>query len=436
MNALYKNLHNEEQRQQLIPLFEKNITRTIEAGKDYIPVTGKIIDAEDVLMGIEATMDAWLTAGRFSAKFEKDFAAYMGARYAFLVNSGSSANLLAFYTLTSPKLGDRALKPGDEVITVACGFPTTINPIIQAGCVPVFVDINTTLNIDTKNLDAAVTPKTKAVMIAHTLGNPFNMEEIRALCDRHNLWLIEDCCDALGATWRNKYVGTFGDLATLSFFPAHHITMGEGGAVIINNTKLTRAVESTRDWGRDCWCEPGRDNTCKRRFEQQHGDLPYGYDHKYVFTHLGYNLKITEMQAACGLAQLEQLDKFIARRRENYGYLRERLVDHEEFWLPTVYPDAHPSWFGFPITLSGDAKFQRRDIEYWLNDHKIGTRLIFAGNVTKQPYMEGKQYRIHGDLEYTDYVMENTFWVGVQPALTREMLTYVADTIERFLEER
>jgi len=409
---------------------------TFTPGKTFIPASGQVVGAREKELMHEAVEKGWLTAGPMNRQFEDTLCQWIGAKAVRTVNSGSSANLVAFMSLTSPHLGNRRLCPGDEVITVACGFPTTINPIIQAGCVPVFVDINTTLNIDTKNLDAAVTPKTKAVMIAHTLGNPFNMEEIRALCDKHNLWLIEDCCDALGATWRNQYVGTFGDLATLSFFPAHHITMGEGGAVIINNTKLTRAVESTRDWGRDCWCEPGRDNTCKRRFDQQHGDLPYGYDHKYVFTHLGYNLKITEMQAACGLAQLEQLDNFIARRRENYGYLRERLVDHEEFWLPTIYPDAHPSWFGFPITLSSEAKFQRRDIEYWLNEHNIGTRLIFAGNVTKQPYMEGKQYRIHGDLEHTDYVMENTFWVGVQPALTREMLTYVADTIERFLEER
>ncbi len=415
----------------MIPVIDKFMP-----GDSFIPASGQVVGAREKELMHEAVERGWLTAGPMNRQFEDTLCQWIGAKAVRTVNSGSSANLVAFMSLTSSHLGDRRLRPGDEVITVACGFPTTINPIIQAGCVPVFVDINTTLNIDTKNLDAAVTPKTKAVMIAHTLGNPFNMEEIRALCDRHNLWLIEDCCDALGATWRNKYVGTFGDLATLSFFPAHHITMGEGGAVIINNTKLTRAVESTRDWGRDCWCEPGRDNTCKRRFDQQHGELPYGYDHKYVFTHLGYNLKITEMQAACGLAQLEQLDKFIARRRENYGYLRERLVDHEEFWLPTVYPDAHPSWFGFPITLSGDAKFTRRDIEYWLNDHKIGTRLIFAGNVTKQPYMEGRQYRIHGDLEQTDYVMENTFWIGVQPALTREMLTYVADTIERFLEER
>jgi CDP-6-deoxy-D-xylo-4-hexulose-3-dehydrase len=405
-------------------------------GDSFIPASGQVVGAREKELMHEAVERGWLTAGPMNRQFEDTLCQWIGAKAVRTVNSGSSANLVAFMSLTSPHLGNRAIKPGDEVITVACGFPTTINPIIQAGCVPVFVDINTTLNIDTKNLDAAVTPKTKAVMIAHTLGNPFNMEEIRALCDKHNLWLIEDCCDALGATWQNKYVGTFGDLATLSFFPAHHITMGEGGAVIINNTKLTRAVESTRDWGRDCWCEPGRDNTCKRRFEQQHGELPYGYDHKYVFTHLGYNLKITEMQAACGVAQLEQLDMFIARRRENYGYLRERLVDHEEFWLPTVYPDAHPSWFGFPITLSGEAKFQRRDIEYWLNQHNIGTRLIFAGNVTKQPYMKGREYRVHGSLEHTDYVMENTFWVGVQPALTREMLTYVADTIERFLEER
>jgi len=409
---------------------------TFTPGKTFIPASGQVVGAREKELMHEAVERGWLTAGPMNRQFEDTLCQWIGAKAVRTVNSGSSANLVAFMALTSPHLGNRAIKPGDEVITVACGFPTTINPIIQAGCVPVFVDINTTLNIDTKNLDAAVTPKTKAVMIAHTLGNPFNMEEIRALCDKHNLWLIEDCCDALGATWRNQYVGTFGDLATLSFFPAHHITMGEGGAVIINNTKLTRAVESTRDWGRDCWCEPGRDNTCKRRFEQQHGELPYGYDHKYVFTHLGYNLKITEMQAACGVAQLEQLDMFIARRRENYGYLRERLVDHEEFWLPTVYPDAHPSWFGFPITLSGEAKFQRRDIEYWLNQHNIGTRLIFAGNVTKQPYMKGREYRVHGSLEHTDYVMENTFWVGVQPALTREMLTYVADTIERFLEER
>lgn len=405
-------------------------------GDSFIPASGQVVGAREKELMHAAVDKGWLTAGPMNRQFEDTLCQWIGAKAVRTVNSGSSANLVAFMALTSPHLGNRAIKPGDEVITVACGFPTTINPIIQAGCIPVFVDINTTLNIDTKNLDAAVTPKTKAVMIAHTLGNPFNMEEIRALCDKHNLWLIEDCCDALGATWQNKYVGTFGDLATLSFFPAHHITMGEGGAVIINNTKLTRAVESTRDWGRDCWCEPGRDNTCKRRFEQQHGDLPYGYDHKYVFTHLGYNLKVTEMQAACGVAQLEQLDMFIARRRENYGYLRERLVDHEEFWLPTVYPDAHPSWFGFPITLSSEAKFQRRDIEYWLNQHNIGTRLIFAGNVTKQPYMKGREYRVHGSLEHTDYVMENTFWVGVQPALTREMLTYVADTIERFLEER
>jgi CDP-6-deoxy-D-xylo-4-hexulose-3-dehydrase len=415
----------------MIPVIDKFMP-----GDSFIPASGQVVGAREKELMHQAVERGWLTAGPMNRQFEDTLCQWIGAKAVRTVNSGSSANLVAFMALTSPHLGNRAIKPGDEVITVACGFPTTINPIIQAGCVPVFVDINTTLNIDTKNLDAAVTPKTKAVMIAHTLGNPFNMEEIRALCDKHNLWLIEDCCDALGATWQNKYVGTFGDLATLSFFPAHHITMGEGGAVIINNTKLTRAVESTRDWGRDCWCEPGKDNTCKRRFEQQHGDLPYGYDHKYVFTHLGYNLKITEMQAACGLAQLEQLDNFIARRRENYGYLRERLVDHEEFWLPTVYPDAHPSWFGFPITLSSEAKFQRRDIEYWLNQHNIGTRLIFAGNVTKQPYMKGREYRIHGSLEHTDYVMENTFWVGVQPALTREMLTYVADTIERFLEER
>ncbi len=402
----------------------------------FIPASGQVVGEREKELMHQAVDKGWLTAGLMNREFEDNLCRWIKAKAVRTVNSGSSANLVAFMSLTSPHLGDWAIKPGDEVITVAAGFPTTINPIIQAGCVPVFVDINTTLNIDTQSLEDAITPKTKAVMIAHTLGNPFNMDEIRKLCDKHGLWLIEDCCDALGATWKNQYVGTFGDLATLSFFPAHHITMGEGGAVIINNTKLTRAVESTRDWGRDCWCEPGKDNTCRRRYEQQHGDLPYGYDHKYVFTHLGYNLKITEMQAACGLGQLEQLDMFIARRRENYGYLRERLIGYDQLWLPTVYPDARPSWFGFPITLSADALFTRQEIVHWLNQHNIGTRLLFAGNVTKQPYMKGREYRIHGSLEQTDYVMENTFWIGVQPALTREMLSYVADTIEKFLEEQ
>ena len=323
MNSLYKNLHSEEQRNQLIPLFEKNITRTIVAGQDYIPVTGKIIDAEDVLMGIEATMDAWLTAGRFSTKFEKDFASYMGSRYAFLVNSGSSANLLAFYTLTSPKLGDRAIKPGDEVITVAAGFPTTVNPMVQFGCIPVFVDVQLgSYNIDVTQLEAARSPKTKAIMIAHALGNPFNLDAIMAFAKEHQLWVIEDDCDSLGATYRDKKTGTFGDLATVSFYPAHHITMGEGGAVLVNNASLKKIAESFRDWGRDCWCPPGKDNTCGERYCQKLGDLPDGYDHKYTYSHIGFNLKVTDMQAAVGLSQLTKANHFVTRRKENHHCFR------------------------------------------------------------------------------------------------------------------
>jgi CDP-6-deoxy-D-xylo-4-hexulose-3-dehydrase len=321
------------------------------------------------------------------------------------------------------------------VITVACGFPTTIAPIIQCGAIPVFLDVNSTLNIDTRELENAVTKKTKAIMIAHTLGNPFNVDAVRALADKHKLWLIEDCCDALGARWGNRYVGTFGDLATLSFFPAHHITTGEGGAVIINNTKLSRLVESFRDWGRDCWCEPGQNNTCKRRFDQQFGELPYGYDHKYVYTHLGYNLRITELQAACGVAQMEKLHHFISTRKSNYGYLKERLTG-EEFWLPAVYPEASPSWFGFPITISPSANFTRDELTKFLESRQIGCRLVFAGNAIKQPFMQGQRYRVHGLLENTDYIMNNTFWLGVQPALTEEMLLYVCDTIDEFMESR
>jgi CDP-6-deoxy-D-xylo-4-hexulose-3-dehydrase len=298
------------------------------------------------------------------------------------------------------------------------------------------LDVNSTLNIDTRTLEQAITSKTKAIMIAHTLGNPFNVDAIMDVADRYGLWVIEDCCDALGARWRHQNVGTFGDLATLSFFPAHHITTGEGGAVIINNTKLSRLVESFRDWGRDCWCEPGKNNTCKRRFDQQFGELPYGYDHKYVYTHLGYNLRITEMQAACGVAQLEKLHQFISTRKSNYGFLRERLNTYEEFWLPTVYADALPSWFGFPITVSPTAKFTRDALTQFLESRQIGCRLLFAGNATKQPFLKGQNYRVHGTLENTDYVMNNTFWLGVQPALTEEMLAYVCDTIDTFFKDQ
>jgi len=376
-----------------------------------------------------------LTAGAFNRQLEDELTKFLGCKAVRTVSSGSSANLIAFSALTSPTLGNRAIQKGDEVITVACGFPTTIAPIIQCGAIPVFLDVNSTLNIDTRELENAVTKKTKAIMIAHTLGNPFNVDAVRALADKHKLWLIEDCCDALGARWGNRYVGTFGDLATLSFFPAHHITTGEGGAVIINNTKLSRLVESFRDWGRDCWCEPGQNNTCKRRFDQQFGELPYGYDHKYVYTHLGYNLRITELQAACGVAQMERLHHFISTRKSNYGYLKERLTG-EEFWLPAVYPEASPSWFGFPITISPSANFTRDELTKFLESRQIGCRLVFAGNAIKQPFMQGQRYRVHGLLENTDYVMNNTFWLGVQPALTEEMLLYVCDTIDEFMESR
>lgn len=404
-------------------------------GETYIHASGQVVGEREKELMHQAVDRGWLTAGAFVRQLEEELTKFLGCKAVRTTSSGSSANLLAFSALTSPTLGKRAIQRGDEVISVACGFPTTIAPIVQFGAVPVFLDVNSTLNIDTRRLEDAITSKTKAIMIAHTLGNPFNVDAIMEVADRYQLWVIEDCCDALGARWRHQHVGTFGDLATLSFFPAHHITTGEGGAVIINNTKLSRLVESFRDWGRDCWCEPGKDNTCKRRFDQQFGDLPPGYDHKYVYTHLGYNLRITEMQAACGVAQMEKLHKFISARRSNYKFLKKRLDVYEEFWLPTIYPEAHPSWFGFPITISPTAKFSRDKLTRYLEDRGIGCRLLFAGNATKQPFMKGQNYRVHGPLENTDYVMNNTFWIGVQPALTEEMLGYVCDTIDQFIRE-
>jgi CDP-6-deoxy-D-xylo-4-hexulose-3-dehydrase len=404
------------------------------AGETAIPPSGKVVGAPEMINMVDAALDAWLTTGRFNAQFEQRLATYVGVQHALTVNSGSSANLVAFSALTSPLLGDRAVKPGDEVITVAAGFPTTVNPILQNGCVPVFIDVDIpTYNIDVSRLEDALSERTRAVMIAHTLGNPFDLDAVVAFCKQHGLWLVEDCCDALGATYRGRKVGTFGDLATLSFYPAHHITMGEGGAVLINDPTLKRAAESIRDWGRDCWCAPGADNTCGKRFDWQLGGLPYGYDHKYTYSHLGYNLKISDMQAACALAQMDRLDGFIAARRANFAFLTARLAGCAEFLeLPRATPQADPSWFGFPITLREAASTRRVDLLTYLDERKIGTRLLFSGNLTRQPYMQGRGFRVAGSLPNADRILEDTFWVGVYPGLSEPMLEYVASSIEQF----
>lgn len=408
--------------------------KPFQPGETIIPPSGKLLGEAELQNMVSASLDGWLTTGRFNAEFEKKIAAYLGVKYCLTVNSGSSANLVAFSTLTSPKLGERAIKKGDEVIGVAAGFPTTVNPIVQFGAVPVFVDVDIrTHNVNADLIEAAITPKTKAIMLAHALGNPFNLGKVVELCKKYNLWLIEDTCDALGAEFNGQKCGTFGDIGTLSFYPAHHMTMGEGGAVFMNNPELKVIAESFRDWGRDCYCAPGCDNTCGCRFEQKHGDLPFGYDHKYVYSHLGYNLKITDMQAACGLAQLEKLDYFIQRRRENYTYLRSRLESVSEFLeLPEATPNSNPSWFGFPLTLKPEAGVTRVELTRFLDDNKIGSRLLFAGNLLKQPYFKGLDYRVVGELTNTDITMNSTFWIGVQPSLTFEQLDFVADKIEEF----
>jgi CDP-6-deoxy-D-xylo-4-hexulose-3-dehydrase len=403
-------------------------------GETLVPPSGKLLGEEEVQNMVAASLDAWLTTGRFNAEFEKKLAAYLGVNYCLSVNSGSSANLVAFSTLTSHKLGDRAIKKGDEVIGVAAGFPTTVNPIIQFGAIPVFVDVDIeTHNVNADLIEAAITPKTKAIMLAHALGNPFNLDKVTELCKKYKLWLIEDTCDALGAEYNGQKCGTFGDIGTLSFYPAHHMTMGEGGAVFMNSAELKSIAESFRDWGRDCYCAPGCDNTCGCRFEQKHGDLPYGYDHKYVYSHSGYNLKITDMQAACGLAQLEKLDFFIERRRENFSYLKEKLQNLNEFiHLPVATENSNPSWFGFPITLKDDCGSNRVDLLKFLDNHKIGSRLLFAGNLTKQPYFKDIDYRVVGELTHTDKTMNDTFWIGVQPALTNDHLDFVVEKMEEF----
>jgi len=404
-------------------------------GQSVVPPAGKVIGAGELKNMVEASLDGWLTTGRFNAMFEKRLADYIGVDYVSTVNSGSSANLVAFSALTSPKLGERAIRQGDEVIGVAAGFPTTVNPILQFGAVPVFVDVELgTYNVRADLLEAAIGPKTKAIMLAHTLGNPYNLEVVVALCKKHNLWLIEDCCDALGATYKGQKVGTFGDIGTVSFYPAHHITMGEGGAVFTNNLELKLIMDSFRDWGRDCYCEPGKDNTCNKRFCWQLGELPYGYDHKYTYSHLGYNLKISDMQAACALAQMDRLEGFIAQRRANFDYLHNRLQSCAEFLiLPEATPDSEPSWFGFPITLRDNAPVSRVDLLTYLDQQKIGTRLLFAGNLMRQPYMAGRNVRVASELINTEIVMNQTFWVGIYPGLNEEMLDHTARNIESYL---
>ena len=404
-------------------------------GESPVPVSGKVIGSEELELMVEASLDGWLTTGRFNDEFEASLAKFIGIEHLITVNSGSSANLVAFTTLTSPKLGNRAIKPGDEVIGVAAGFPTTVNPILQCNAIPVLIDVEIpTYNIDVSKIEAAITPKTKAIMLAHTLGNPFNLDAITALCKKHNLWLVEDCCVALGSTYKGQNVGTFGDIGTLSFYPAHHITMGEGGAVFTKHAELKTIAESIRDWGRDCYCKPGVDNTCNKRFCWKLGTLPEGYDHKYTYSHLGYNLKISDMQAACGVAQLKNAQTFIEKRRQNFNYLSERLKSCEDqLILPKAAEHSNPSWFGFPVTLREGSGIKRVDLLQYLDQKKIGTRLLFAGNLTRQPYMIGRNFKIHGELTQTDRIMNDTFWLGVYPGLTDEHLNYVAERIENFL---
>jgi len=400
-----------------------------------VPVSGKVIGREEIKNMIEASLDGWLTTGRFNKEFEKKIAEAVGAKIAITVNSGSSANLVAFMTLTSHKLGERAIKAGDEVITVAAGFPTTVNPIIQFGAVPVFIDIDIpTYNIDVSKIENAITKKTKAIMIAHALGNPFNIKKVREICDNNNLWLVQDTCDALGSKFDNKKVGFYGDIGTLSFYPAHHITMGEGGVVYSNSMKLKRIAESFRDWGRDCYCDTGKDNTCKKRFDWKLGDLPHGYDHKYIYSHCGYNLKITDMQAACGVAQIDKLESFINKRNSNFDYLKKNLSElSDKYILPEATEGSTPSWFGFLITIK-DNQIDRNKITRFLNEKKIGTRLMFAGNITKQPYIKNKMFKVSSDLHNTDTVMKNSFWVGVYPGLQKKHLDFIVENIQSYKE--
>jgi CDP-6-deoxy-D-xylo-4-hexulose-3-dehydrase len=408
------------------------------AGETPVSCAGRVFDAEELALLVDASLDFWLTTGRYAARFEKELAQFMGVRHVILCNSGSSANLLALTALTSPKLGAKRLQPGDEVITVASGFPTTVNPIFQNRLVPVFLDIELeTYNVDIRCLEEGLSPRSRAVILAHTLGNPFNLEAVTEFARRHDLWLLEDNCDALGSTYQGRLTGTFGDLATLSFYPAHHITMGEGGGVVTNQPQLKKLVESFRDWGRDCWCDPGRDDTCGRRFQWQLGDLPYGYDHKYIYSHLGYNLKLTDMQAAVGVAQLQKLPRFIEKRKQNWRILYEGLTPFEEFLLlPRPTAGSEPSWFGFLLTIREDAPCSRHELVTYLEERKIATRLLFGGNLIRQPAYQGLPYRVAGSLANSDLVMNNSFWIGVYPGLNSTHLDYVLSVFSDFFKER
>ena len=417
---------------------EKHKTKSFIPGETYIPYAGRVYDEKEMISLVDSALDFWLTAGRFAKQFEEEFAKFLGVKHSILTNSGSSANLLAISALNSPKLGKRRLKPGDEVITTACAFPTTVNPIIQNKLIPVFIDVDVgTYNIQTGKIEGAISKKTKAIFLAHTLGNPFNLNKVLEICKKYDLWLIEDNCDALGSKYNEKYTGTFGHIATFSFYPAHHITMGEGGALVTNDSELKRLIVSFRDWGRDCWCEPGCDNTCGKRFGWQLGSLPFGYDHKYIYSHIGYNLKITDMQAAIGVEQLKKLPFFIKARKNNFKFLYEGLKQYEKYFiLPEVESKSDPSWFGFPLTVRKDAGFTRDEIVKYLENNKIATRMLFAGNIIRHPSFENVKYRIYENLVNTDFIMNSTFWIGVYPGLYEKHLRYILEKFNTFINKR